>query len=361
MAFSLRESIQQNQASQENQFFTNLLQFAMNATPEFDITGKSPVMISKGAKLPPKSVLWNQYVQLKKGRVSPQDMMKFEQVYKQVKSTMTQENIKKINQLGLRGYSDTKIQQMMNENPEMYQNMLDMVSEYQSMGTPEGLAAAETLKSYLPQKSMVGEWREGFEDAPVKTAGQAALVLGGGTLAGVGAYKLGKPMYVKGKGWVQGPEPQPKFQHLLDKGTIRQSASGQWQRRSGGKWHDIKGKKILAQLDEQLKIRQSPTRYRRAANWIAKRGLGQIGGAVSKGFTADLAGMGVGIGSGLLGASPDTSRRLDEATSGVLQAGMAWRGLSGLSKVPHPIPRAVGYGGLALMGLWNLFSAAGEE
>ena len=71
---NLAEAIKQRQQNTENKFLTGLLQFGLRSEPQFDISGDTPVYIGGGSKMPDKTVLWNQYIQLKKGRLTPQDL-----------------------------------------------------------------------------------------------------------------------------------------------------------------------------------------------------------------------------------------------------------------------------------------------
>jgi len=71
--------------AKEQQFFSNLLQYGMTAGGDFDIVDGDPVY-SGGAPMPDKTALWNQYVNMKNGRISPADIQAFEAQYTQANS-----------------------------------------------------------------------------------------------------------------------------------------------------------------------------------------------------------------------------------------------------------------------------------
>ena len=98
MAYTLRQAMDERKSNTENQFFTTLMQYSMHSEPQFDFSGNTPKMINAGSKIPNKAVLWNQYVEIKGGRVKQEDILKFEEYYKNLKS------IEQSNQLkGLQG------------------------------------------------------------------------------------------------------------------------------------------------------------------------------------------------------------------------------------------------------------------
>jgi hypothetical protein len=372
MAYSLTQAMQNQAESAENQFFTNLLQYAMNASPDFDVSGKRPVMINPGQKLPPKSILWNQYVNLKRGRIAPEDLMRFEEVYKQVKQTISQQNIKKINELGLRGYSDAKIQKLMSDNPVMYQNLLDMINDYKSMGTEEGMAAASSLETYLPQKSVVENISDEFDDAPITTLAKG---VGATAALGAGAYGLkrgwdrfGRGWADKGKQWAVGPDINPKVQRMIDKGAVNQNAKGKWQRfvPRDNKWVELP-ENVQAQINRHQEAINNPSRARRTQAFFKRPGVRAVTRPVGKAFTAGFAGSGAEIASGLLGASPETSSRIGSGVTGAVSGGMALKGLRALAAAPPVGPvgmglKVIGNVGLAAYSLSNLWdSFMGDE
>ena len=96
MSFNLSETISNVKQARYDRFFSNLLQYAMTE----DIS--SP--------MPSKTQLWNQYSRLKGGRMSPQDLERFESTYSQVKSGRYQKQLNRLGKLSLGGMSDRKIQ-----------------------------------------------------------------------------------------------------------------------------------------------------------------------------------------------------------------------------------------------------------
>jgi hypothetical protein len=363
---SLRQALDERRANVENQFFTNLLQYAMNASPDFDVSGKRPVMVNPGQKIPPKAVLWNQYVNLKGGRIGPEDLMRFEEVYKQVKQTVSQQNIKKINELGLRGYSDAKIQKLMSDNPVMYQNLLDMINDYKTSGTEEGMAAASSLEAYLPQKSVVRQVSDSFDDSPVwstaKAIGTTAAL--GGTYA---AYrKWGKEPLARygsqAKQWAMGPEAKPHIERMIEKGRVYKKGSD-WYRGN----EKIKSEELIKKLNAHQEAVNNPSRMRRAQAFLNRPVVSAVTRPVGKAFTADLAGYGAEAASGLLGASPETSSRIGSGVTGATASGMALTGLRALAAAPPAGPvgvgaKVIGYAGLGAYGLYNLWNSfMGDE
>jgi hypothetical protein len=323
MAFSLKQAMAERSANQENQFFTSLLQYAMDSAPNFDLSGNTPQLLNAGKSMPPKSVLWNQYMQLKKGRITPEDLMKFEEMYKHVKNTRSNQQLSKINELSLRNYSDKKIRTMVSNNPIMYQNLIDMISDLKSEGTEGATARSEELRSYLPQKGLGQRYKEAWVDEPFWTGLKTA---GGVGVAGAGALGLkrfgpsvAKNLYQRFRGGVTGAKP------ILD-------AAGKPIPGAGG---------VAA---------------------AGARGLMGLASNITGGlFMPQLAGMGVGFGASALGASPGTSQRFGKAVEGAGQAAWAARGLKGVSMIPHPAAKLIGYGGLGAYGLYNLYRAAVGE
>ena len=128
----LSEAIAQRQQNQENAFFTNLMQYGMNNDPMFDTSGKNPVYIGGASKIPDKTAVWNQYVQIKGGRLTPQDLAQFEQYYQSLEGAHQSRQLQGLRNLRLRNYSDKKIQRMIKDTPDLYNNLMDMVTKFEA-------------------------------------------------------------------------------------------------------------------------------------------------------------------------------------------------------------------------------------
>ena len=121
MAFDLAQSIGNVRQARDERFFNNLLQFAM--TDDLSVP------------MPSKTQLWNEFSRLKGGRMAPEDLQKFESAYAQVKSGRYQKQLNRLGQLSLGGMSDKKIQNQVKNDPELYQSLLDLVTEGKNSGT----------------------------------------------------------------------------------------------------------------------------------------------------------------------------------------------------------------------------------
>ena len=110
---NLQQAIDQRRQNTENQFYTNLMRYAIHDSPQFDMSGKNPQFIGgKADAMPSKTQLWNQYVAIKGGRMNPQDLMMFEQQYAQIKMAHRNKQMSQLQQLSTRGFSDVKIKNM---------------------------------------------------------------------------------------------------------------------------------------------------------------------------------------------------------------------------------------------------------
>jgi len=176
---NLRDAINQRKQNTENQFFTNLMQFGMRGEPQFDISGDTPKYLGGASTMPNKTALWNQYVQLKGGRLSPQDLAMFEQYYGNAVSAHRSNQLKGLQQLAMKGYSDKKIKNLVKDSPDLYNNLMDMVTSFENRGDEEGMVAGAQIRNYLPstEKGILGD------DETSTTEKIAPIALG------YGAYK----------------------------------------------------------------------------------------------------------------------------------------------------------------------------
>ena len=176
MAFDLAQSIGNVRQARDERFFNNLLQFAM--TDDLSVP------------MPSKTQLWNEFSRLKGGRMAPEDLQRFESAYAQVKSGRYQKQLNRLGQLSLGGMSDKKIQNQVKNDPELYQSLLDLVTEGKNSGTEEGIMMAAMGERFLPKskKSLIEKFG-GDEASSFKQ-----MIPGAALAGGVGLYQyLSRP------------------------------------------------------------------------------------------------------------------------------------------------------------------------
>ena len=230
------QQYQQQQALNRDQdFFTGLLKHGMNVG-EFDMINDEPVF-SPGESMPDKTQAWNAFIATKKGRMTPQDLMQFESSYESTKQLRTQNQIKELNKLNLQGARAGDIQDMVEDDPQLYQNLLDMVTELEASGTEEGMAMAAQAMQYLPDKSP--GIIDLVEEHPLMTAGS-------GYLAYKAAQKFGPGLKER---FAVDPTAKAKFEAELAKGNYKLDRNGNWiHAKSGNRLG--KGHKELARLNK---------------------------------------------------------------------------------------------------------------
>ena len=119
--------------AKESNFFGNLLQYGMNASGEFDIVNGKPVYSG--------------------GEMMPDKIQTFESQYAQALAMKTQKQMEQINKLSIRGVSDKKIKKSIEEAPELYNSLMDLVSDLESSGDEQAFAQAQMVRQYLPDTS----------------------------------------------------------------------------------------------------------------------------------------------------------------------------------------------------------------
>jgi hypothetical protein len=205
---NLAEAIKQRQQNTKDQFYTNMMQYALRNSPQFDMSGKKPVYIGGISKMPSKTQLWNQFIQIKGGRLSPQDLAEFEQYYQSTVASHNQNQLKGLQELAIKGYSDKKIRGMVDDSPDLYKNLLDMVSTFESQGSEEGMVAASRIRNFLPMKN------EGvlFEDSEDKSNFQKLVPIVGAVTAYKGIKHLSqKNPATKQTNWQSYKKKYPKI------------------------------------------------------------------------------------------------------------------------------------------------------
>lgn len=352
---NLAEAIQQRKQNTEDQFYSNLMQYAMQNTPQFDTSGKTPQFIGEQTRrLPSKTQLWNAYIQMKGGRLTPQDLAKFETTYNQIKFAYRDKQMNQLNQLSMRGYSDKKITNMVKESPVLYQNLLDMITELNSSGDENAMAQADVVKSYLPTKTFGERFQTSLEEEPFWTG---AKTLGAAATAGVVA-KYGIPWAINNipEYWksFKGNTPTDALNNWFDNRVVKKD--GKWISKSTGREY---GENIQKKFNELDKMKSS--RSYKLGQQISTSQAGQLarlgGKVLGKRFGAEIGGYGAQFATGMLGAEEETAERIGTGTRGLLSMGMARQGLRGLTAAPHPYAKAIGYGGLGLLGAYDMFKA----
>ena len=85
-----------------------------------------------------------------------------------------------LQKLRTRGYSDKKIQKAIKDSPQLYNNLIDMVSDLENSGDEQAFAQAQGLKTFLPEKDaggLIGDIQSG-------EGGTFANIVGPGLLIG---------------------------------------------------------------------------------------------------------------------------------------------------------------------------------
>lgn len=150
MALNLAENIQAARERKEANYYNNMLAYGMNASGTFsEEDGK---LQYSGGSMPDKTEMWNQFLAMKNGRITQQDIANFEASWKQANMVKTSSAIKELGKLSNMGYSPEKISKVIKEDEGLYNNLLDMVSDLEMSGDDNAIMQAENLKSYFPKE-----------------------------------------------------------------------------------------------------------------------------------------------------------------------------------------------------------------
>jgi hypothetical protein len=155
----LMMAMQARKEQQSQSFLTGLLAQGTNAGGQFDIVNGKP-MYDSGMGMPEKSDAWNQFLSVKGGRVTAQDIQSFESHWKQAEFAKTQKQMGELDKLRLKGFSDKEIRSSVKQSPALYENMLDMITDLRASGDADLMGQAEVIKQYLPEqetKGLVGD------------------------------------------------------------------------------------------------------------------------------------------------------------------------------------------------------------
>ncbi len=180
----MQEIIQRHKMKQEEEYAGNLLAYAMGAAGDYTTKDGVP-SFTPGGQMPSKTEAWNSYLQMKGGQVNAQDLLAFNQMYANAQQMQVSNQINELSKLQLQGVEPDEIQDLVKDNDQMYNNLLDMVSNLEGSGDEQAFQQAQVLRNYLPQEESKGLIGEAFEDE--LSLGEIAGLTGAGALA-YGAY-----------------------------------------------------------------------------------------------------------------------------------------------------------------------------
>ena len=185
---SLAETIRKNQLQKEQDYKSDLLGYALGSTGNFSYSdGK--IGFTPGGTMPSKTEAWNNYIRMK-GSVSAQDLTTFNEMYTEAQTIQTGNQLQEISKLGLQGAKPRQIRDMVRGNDQMYNNLLDLITQLEGSGNPEAFDTAQKLKGYVeaPPKGLFGDISdEGM--GPGTTLG-----LGAAAGTGIAAASYGRGM-----------------------------------------------------------------------------------------------------------------------------------------------------------------------
>ena len=286
------QMIQQYNLNQEKDYAGNLLGYAMGSGGDFSMVGDTP-QFTPGGNMPTKTEAWNTYLQMKGGKVTGQDLAKFNQLYTQAQGIQTQNQIQELQKLSLQGAEPDEIQDLVGNNDQMYNNMLDMITGLEGSGNEQAFQQAQMLKGYLPQEESAGLIGDMFDEG-LSLGGVAAL--GAAGFGGMKAreYAMGRAPeamedYKKAYKAKMGPSRETaradqaklnrlvqKRADLLNKGGVPEiqkqlmnKAIATQQKKVHGSWTALKNLDIRGQAPL--------TRGQRASQWLGKGGRGGLG------------------------------------------------------------------------------------
>ena len=182
----IADVIQARKAQREQGFYNSLLSYGMQAGGEFEIVNDKPVF-TPGGDMPTKSAMWNQLLQAKGGRLSAADVQQFESSWKQANQMKTSKQLQELHKLSLKGYTPKDIKKVVKDSPELYNNLLDLISDLEASGDPAAMEQSLAMQQYLPgreERGVIGDIMAG-EGGILGDAIVPAAIFGGPT-----AYKI---------------------------------------------------------------------------------------------------------------------------------------------------------------------------
>lgn len=180
----IADVIQARKAQKEQGFYNSLLSYGMQSAGEFDIVNGKPVY-TPGGDMPTKSAMWNQLLEAKGGRLSAADVQQFEASWKQATQMKTEKQLQELNKLSLKGYSPKKIRDSIEDSPELFNNLLDLVGDLEASGDENAFAQAQVVKGMLPTMDTGGLLGEMYDDPGMASS----LALPATILGGVGLHQ----------------------------------------------------------------------------------------------------------------------------------------------------------------------------
>jgi hypothetical protein len=170
---SFTDAFQQRKANQEQEFYGSLLSNALQSGGQFDIEEGNPVYTT--TPMADKTESWNKFVKMKGGRITSADVQNFESAWTQAQQMKSQKQIQELSNLKLRGFDNDDIRDSVENSPELYGSLMDMVSNLEASGDEVAFGQAQALREMLPEidtGGLIGE-------SPfMATAGAASLALG---------------------------------------------------------------------------------------------------------------------------------------------------------------------------------------
>ena len=169
--FGIQEAIQAERQKKDDVFWSGLMYHAMRPGK---INVSAGTYNDDAAALPSKDAAYNQFLQMRNGRLSTQEMMAFNQGWEQMDQMRASGLLQELNRAKAAGMSDKKLRNMVGNNPSLYNNLLDMTGKLSMSGDEQAMALSAQYAQYLPKKSGLDKKVEWVKDNPVYTAGIAA-------------------------------------------------------------------------------------------------------------------------------------------------------------------------------------------
>lgn len=210
------EMIRAHRLRKEQDYASSLLAEAMGASGDFSYNRDTGALgYTPGGTMPTKTEAWNNYLRMKGGQATAQDIVSFNQLYSSAQQMQTQNQIQEIQKLQLQGADADDIQNLVGQNPQLYNNLLDMITKLENTPDETGQAAlmAGQMRGMIPQPEK-GLWGEATEFA----GDHWGKLLGGGVAGMYGYGKLKQAdIGTKGREFFRGYLKDPKAQEKLDK------------------------------------------------------------------------------------------------------------------------------------------------
>ena len=209
------EMIRAHRLRKEQDYASSLLAEAMGASGDFSYNRDTGALgYTPGGTMPTKTEAWNNYLRMKGGQATAQDIVSFNQLYSSAQQMQTQNQIQEIQKLQLQGADADDIQDLVGQNPQLYNNLLDMITKLENTPDETGQAAlmAGRMRDMIPQPKK-SYWEQGMEFA----GDHWGKLLGGGVAGMYGYGKLKQAdIGTKGRQFFRGYLKSPGAQQELD-------------------------------------------------------------------------------------------------------------------------------------------------